>query len=396
MARAPRLDGTQEHFTDQQAAELTQAASAAVAKWHDKRAGTARAFIEMCARVAAFTDASVKPTKSQDKAFWIALGDPSNFTKSAWRTIGEHAAALAPHAAHLPTAQEAIKELARAEKKQRGAIAKLMSSGLNENSSVADVRKAVRPYLGDIDDQPTSNEHSALLRATKIEQVVAIIKQALTANDAITISFTDDKVLADKVIASLGKWSADTGNAQRLMIDGEFPHNPLAGFVVSGKMSRLERLAEDYQSRLWKVERDTAKNAIEAARNKHNRKVAARIKREHKITENNTLYKTLFLKYGWGEDTISFSNDNKSPGDWIREAADCGFIKAKDVYDAVEKAVAKVKEPKALGALTAEHDTLVAASPKQPESPVLKITSSSLLKDLRERMKGGGKGKITF
>lgn len=397
MAKSPRLDGVQEHFTEQEADLLTDAASAAVAKWHSSRTNTARAFIDVCARIAAFTDASVKPTKNQEKAFWKALGAPSAFTKSAWRTIGEHADALAPHAAHLPTAQEAIKELARAEKKQRGAIDKLISSGLNENSSVGDVRQAVRPYLGGTTNAPTSDTHTAIVRSKKIEQAVAIIKQALTANDAITISFTDDKVLADKVIASLGKWSADTGNAQRLVIDGEFPHNPLAGFVVSGKMERLERLSNEYQSRLWKVERDTAKRVIEAARNKQNRKIAARIKRENNITENDKLYKTLFLKFGWGEDAISFSNDDAKPSDWIREAADCGFIKAKDVYDAVAKAVATVKEPKALETLAAEYDELVAASPKQPVSPVLKTNSSSVLKDLRERMKTTPvAGKITF
>ena len=51
MAKYPKLGGVQEHFTQQQANELTEAATAAVSKWNTKRAGTARAFIEVCARV---------------------------------------------------------------------------------------------------------------------------------------------------------------------------------------------------------------------------------------------------------------------------------------------------------------------------------------------------------
>ncbi len=371
MAKYPKLGGVQEHFTQQQANELTEAATAAVSKWNTKRAGTARAFIEVCARVAAFTDASVKPTKAQDKAFWKALGDPSNFTQSSWRTIGKHADALIPHAAHLPTAQEAIKELARAEKKEGGAIDKLMSSGLNENSSVGDVRQAVRPYLGGTTNEPTSNTHTAIVRSMKVEQVVAIIKQALTANDAINISFTDDKVLADKVIDSLGKWSANTDNAQRLLIDGEFPHNPLTGFVVSGKMDRLQRLTEGYQERLWNAEVDTAKRVIDAARVKHNRKVGAQIKRLYKVTETDPRYQMWFLKQHWAEDLLTYTDNDffvrgieVRKDDWIREAARLGFITEKVVYEAITKAVANVKEPKALETLAAEYDEVVAASPK--------------------------------
>lgn len=387
MARAPRLDGVQEHFTEQQAAELTQAARAAVARWHDKRAGTARAFVDVCARVAAFTDAKVKPTKDQDKAFWKALGDPSNFTRSAWRTIGEHAEALAPHAAHLPTAQEAIKELARAEKKERGAIDKLMSSGLNENSSVGDVRKAVRPYVGGTGEEPTSDEHMALLRATRVEQVVTIIKQALTANDAINISFTDDKVLADKVISALGKWTHDTGNAKRLVIDGGFPHNPIVSFETSGKMNRLQRLSDEYHARLWDAEQKAARKAIEKhyrSLRKRESAALAKVYRGLAALSKKQFTAELNRRIGWSLDDIDFTAG--SVKEWLASVNEWRHtLDAKSVSAAVDKATARVKAPKALAELQAEYDDLLARSPKQVVASEMPVRSL-----------GEPKGKITF
>jgi len=359
MAKSKGAD--HEYWSEQQAAEMTAAAQNAVEKWNSKRTSSARAFIEVCAAVAEFTDAKVKPTKEQDKAYWKALGSPSNFTKSAWRTIGGYAPVLLPHAQHLPTAQEAIKELARAEKKQSGAIDKLMSSGLNENSSVGDVRSAVRPYLGDPVITPTSDTHTAVVRSKKIEQVVAIIKNALTANDAINISFADDKVLADQVITSLGKWAYDTGNAARLVIDGEYPHNPMAGFVVSGKSDRLSKLTAEHQAKMKEAEFTATYNVIERERSNFNRqraKWAARVRK--KLSADMTLQVNPPL----AENFIDYKNT--PPSEWVKVAISSKLnITPNQVAAAVAKKQGKVKTPKVLATLQAEYDALYKASPRK-------------------------------
>ena len=376
MAKYPKLGAEQENWTEQQAAEMTAAAKDAVEKWVSKRTSSARAFIDVCAAVVAFTDAKVKPTKEQDKAYWRALGNPSNFTKSAWRTIGGYADVLRPHVQHLPTAQEAIKELARAEKKQAGAIDKLMTE-LNENSSVGDVRQAVRPYLGQPAVAPTSDTHTAVIRSKKIEQVVAIIKNALTANDAINISFADDKVLADKVISSLGKWTYNTGNAARLVIDGEYPHNPLVGFETSGKMSRLIRMSEDYEGKLLTAVKDATRKLCKQTYEKALRRETSAVKKTYKGLFNKAgvawFRKEMKKRMGdieWDEIDYDAIGHPDQLDRWYEDNEgqfhSGTFPKLTEIRTAVATAQAKIKEPKALAKLQAEYDELSSKSPKLP------------------------------
>lgn len=381
MAKFPKLDGSQEYWSANQAEEMTTAAADAQAAWHKSRAKSAEDYVAVCARVAAFTDAKVKPTKEQLDAFWKRLGDPNPFTKSAMRTIGEQAEALRRHAAHLPTAQEAIKELARAEKKKGGAIDSVMTA-LDENSSVADVRKAVRPYVGGstTDQAPTSNEHLANLVSTKIDQAVAVLSSALTANTAIRVEVGDDRELADRLIKSLGKWSAVIDNAKRLKIDGEYPHNPLVSFEDSGKSKRLAKLNDEYEGRLWEAEQTAARKAIQRHYAKVEQRERAALKKIYTglmAIPKAQFNKQLRRRMGWSLEDVDFTQG--TPKDWVSAVnAMSHTLDEKQVDAAIAKATAKIKKPKALDKLWKEYDALNAKYPQpvEPYSPPAPVQSS--------------------
>lgn len=379
---------TLETRTGTEAARLTDAAKTAKEAWGKSRTKSTRDFVAVCRRVADFTDSrTTKPTKRQSRQFWKALGDPSDFTKSAWRTIGIEANALGKYADHLPSAQEAIKELARAEKKQSGAIDELMKT-INENSSVADVRKATAKYLKEPPiDAPTSNQHIANLQATNIKEAVKVLADALTANNSITVSLTDDKNLADQLLDALGKWKEVETNAARVVIDGSVSHHPLAEFERSGKLVQLEKLQTAYVDKLVRAEQEAIRKLVSA----HYRKVTREARKALKIPHSarSVISKTVMARrvrenVGWCIDDFDFSPEGTSSGAWIALGGalddapeetlvrqvmnvDIGLTET-ELVAAVKKWTNKLVPSKTFEKLQAEYEKAEGSSPKSDDA----------------------------
>ena len=379
---------TLETLTGTEAEILTNAAKTAKEAWDKSRTKSTWDFVDVCRSVADFTDSrTTKPTKRQIRQFWKALGDPSDFTKSAWRTIGIEANALRKYADHLPSAQEAIKELARAEKKQLGAIDELMKK-INENSSVADVRKATAKYLKEPPtDALTSDQHIANLQATNIKEAVKVLADALTANNSITVSLTDDKNLADQLLDALGEWKELETNAARVVIDGSVSHHPLAEFERSGKLAQLEKLRTAHDAKLVKAEQEAIRKLVSAHYRKVTREARKALRKPNSrqyVIGKMAVARRVREKVGWCIDDFDFSPEGTSLGAWIALGGavddapeetlvrqvmnvDIGLTET-ELIAAVDERTNKLVPSKTFEKLRAEYDKAEGSSPKSDDA----------------------------
>lgn len=277
---------TRELFRDVVATKRTADVAKLVSKWSASNLTSTKALIAACRAVSQFfEDATHRPDENQTARFWTALNNPSASAQSAWRTIGPYADLLEPHCANLPVAQEAIKDLARAEKAMPGALVVILRGGINANSSVGDVRKATRKYLNRPPKPlPTSDQHRVIIVATDLAEVVTAVVASLKKPKSTTsIDIVDNKPLADAVIAKLGDWLNTTEHAERLSIDGGYPHNDRVRFEKSGKLARLEKYQDAHTGKLAAREETIIKRLIARAHKAQLAAVSQQVKGTKKI-----------------------------------------------------------------------------------------------------------------
>jgi hypothetical protein len=132
--------------------------------------------------------------------------------RSTYQRIGEQVGVFRKHIALLPPSQESLKELARAEKKREGTIARLVKNGtLTPDVSVSEVRKLLRGRKRSSAHVSAAapkahRQYIVVLTSTNRSDLLVCVTELLKASESIIATVDGDKPLYEDGKATLGKW----------------------------------------------------------------------------------------------------------------------------------------------------------------------------------------------